>query len=80
MLTNNILYFIIYYSEADVELQCGNSLTVELPSPKRLVRVRFLLSVFSGGFPERSKGSDCKSDGLLLRRFESCIHHFYNNL
>ncbi len=25
-----------------------------------------------GEFPERSKGSDCKSDGLCLRRFESC--------
>ena len=28
-----------------------------------------------GEFPERSKGSDCKSDGLLLRRFESCTPH-----
>ncbi len=25
-----------------------------------------------GEFPERSKGSDCKSDGFCLRRFESC--------
>ena len=29
-----------------------------------------------GEFPERSKGSDCKSDGLCLRRFESCTPHF----
>ena len=28
-----------------------------------------------GEFPERSKGSDCKSDGLFLRRFESCTPH-----
>jgi hypothetical protein len=28
-----------------------------------------------GEFPERSKGSDCKSDGFFLRRFESCTPH-----
>ena len=28
-----------------------------------------------GEFPERSKGSDCKSDGFSLRRFESCTPH-----
>lgn len=55
-----------FRSEADAELQCGNSLMVELPSPKRLVRVRFLLSVLSGGFPERSKGADCKSAGVAF--------------
>ncbi|GEM_PF-1318321 len=31
--------------------------------------------VYGGGVPERSKGSDCKSDGLRLRRFESFPLH-----
>ena len=30
-----------------------------------------------GGFPERPKGSDCKSDGYYLRRFESCTPHCF---
>ena len=29
----------------------------------------------SGGLPKRSNGSDCKSDGLGLRRFESYTPH-----
>ena len=33
--------------------------------------------LFRGGIPERSKGADCKSAGLRLRRFESfSLHHF----
>jgi hypothetical protein len=28
-----------------------------------------------GELPKRSNGSDCKSDGLCLRRFESCTPH-----
>ena len=28
-----------------------------------------------GGVPERPKGSDCKSDGVILRRFESYPLH-----
>ena len=32
--------------------------------------------VFDGGMAERSKASDCKSDDVRLRRFESCsLHH-----
>jgi hypothetical protein len=31
--------------------------------------------VTSGGVPERSNGLDCKSSGLCLRRFESCLPH-----
>ena len=29
----------------------------------------------SGGVPKRPTGSDCKSDGASLRRFESFPHH-----
>ena len=32
-----------------------------------------------GEFPERSKGSDCKSDGFCLRRFESCTPQSHPN-
>src|SRR5262249_30498308 len=31
--------------------------------------------ITSGGVPERSNGLDCKSSGLCLRRFESCLPH-----
>ena len=32
-------------------------------------------SFFPGEIPEWSKGSDCKSDGVCLRRFESFSRH-----
>ena len=36
----------------------------------------FVVRVFGGEIPKWPKGSDCKSDGVCLRRFESfSLHH-----